>query len=58
MINYLGMIEKQLLLIEDLNDKYVLLKTDSQILDQVTITSSTDLNDEVDTGYGKKKRSL
>ena len=55
LINYLGMIEKQLL-IEDLNDKYVLLKTDAQILDQVTITSSSDLSDEVDTGYGKKKK--
>ena len=55
LINYLGMIEKQLF-IEDLNDKYVLLKTDAQILDQVTITSSSDLNDEVDTGYGKKKK--
>ena len=57
LVNYLGMIEKQLL-IEDLNDKYILLKTDSQILDQVTITGSTELSDEVDTGYGKKKRSL
>ena len=55
LINYLGMIEKQLF-IEDLNDKYVLLKTDAQILDQVTITSSSDINDEVDTGYGKKKK--
>ena len=54
MINYLGMIEKQLF-IEDLSDKYILLKTNTQILDQVTITSSSDLNDEVDTGYGKKK---
>ena len=55
MINYLGMIEKQLF-IEDLSDKYVLLKTNTQILDQVTITGSSDLNDEVNTGYGKKKK--
>ena len=55
MINYLGMIEKQLF-IEDLSDKYVLLKTNTQILDQVTITGTSDLNDEVDTGYGKKKK--
>ena len=55
LVNYLGMIEKQLL-IEDLNDKYILLKTDAQILDQVTITGSTELSDEVDTGYGKKKK--
>ena len=54
-INYLGMIEKQLF-IEDLSDKYVLLKTNTQILDQVTITGSSDLNDDVDTGYGKKKK--
>jgi tetratricopeptide (TPR) repeat protein len=55
MINYLGMIEKQLF-IEDLSDIYVLLKTNTQILDQVTITGSSDLNYEVDTGYGKKKK--
>jgi tetratricopeptide (TPR) repeat protein len=54
-INYLGMIEKQLF-IEDLSDKYVLLKTNTQILDQVTISGSSDLNDEIDTGYGKKKK--
>ena len=54
-IDYLGMIEKQLL-IEDLDDKYILLKTDAQILDQVTITGTTELNDEVETSYGKKKK--
>ena len=54
-INYLGMIEKQIL-IENLNDKYILLKTDAQILDQVTITGTTELSDEVQTGYGKKKK--
>ena len=54
-INFLGMIEKQIL-IEDLDDKYILLKTDAQILDQVTITNTTELSDEVETGYGKKKK--
>ena len=54
-VNYLGMIEKQLL-VESLDDKYILLKTDTQILDQVTITGTTELSDEVDTGYGKKKK--
>ena len=54
-VNYLGMIEKQLL-VESLDDKYILLKTDAQILDQVTITGTTELSDEVDTGYGKKKK--
>jgi len=54
-INYLGMIEKQLF-IEDLEDKYILLKTDAQILDQVTITGTSDLRDEVETSYGKKKK--
>ena len=54
-VNYLGMIEEQLL-VESLDDKYILLKTDTQILDQVTITGTTELNDEVDTGYGKKKK--
>ena len=55
MIDYLGMIEKQVF-VEDLSDKYILLKTDTQILDQVTITGTTELSDEVDTGYGKKKK--
>ena len=54
-INYLGMIEKQLF-IEDLEDKYILLKTDAQILDQVTITGTSNLSDEVETSYGKKKK--
>ena len=49
------MIEKQLL-VESLDDKHILLKTDTQILDQVTITGTTELSDEVDTGYGKKKK--
>ena len=54
-VNYLGMIGKQIL-VENLDDKYILLKTDAQILDQVTITGTTELSDEVDTGYGKKKK--
>ncbi len=54
-VNYLGMIEKQLL-VESFDDKYILLKTDTQILDQVTITGTTELSDDVDTGYGKKKK--
>ena len=54
-INFLGMIEKQIL-IENLDDKYILLKTDAQILDQVTITGTTELSDEVETGYGKKNK--
>ena len=54
-INFLGMIEKQIL-IENLDDKYILLKTDAQLLDQVTITGTTELSDEVETGYGKKKK--
>ena len=54
-VNFLGMIEKQIL-IETLEDKYILLKTDAQILDQVTITGTTELSDEVETGYGKKKK--
>ncbi len=54
-IDFLGMIGKQLL-IEDLDDKYILLKSDAQILDQVTITGTTDLNDQVETSYGKKKK--
>lgn len=54
-VNFLGMIEKQLL-VENLDDKYILLKTDAQILDQVTITGTTELSDEVETSYGKKKK--
>ena len=52
-VNYLGMIEKQLL-VENLDDKYILLKTDAQILDEVTITGNKDSSDNIDTGYGKR----
>ena len=54
-INYLGMIEKQML-VDNFDEKYILLKTDAQILEQVTITGSTELSDEVETSYGKKKK--
>ena len=54
-INYLGMIEKQML-VDNLDEKYILLKTDAQILEEVTITGSTELSDEVETSYGKKKK--
>jgi tetratricopeptide (TPR) repeat protein len=54
-ITYLGMIENQILL-ENLDDKYILLKTDAQILDQITITGTKELSDEVETSYGKKKK--
>ena len=54
-VNFLGMIEKRIL-VENLDDKYILLKTDAQILDQVTITGTTELSDEVETSYGKKKK--
>ena len=54
-VNYLGMIEKQML-VDNFDEKYILLKTDAQILEQVTITGSTELSDEVETSYGKKKK--
>ena len=52
-INYLGMIEKQTV-VEDLNDLYILLKSEAQILDEVVLSSSKNADNEVDTGYGKK----
>ncbi len=55
LVNYLGMIEKQII-VENLDDKYILLKTDAQILDQVTISGTRDLNDEVETSFGKKNK--
>ena len=53
-VNYLGMIAKQTT-VEDFNDLYILLKTETQILDEVVL-SSTNKNgeNEVDTGYGKR----
>ena len=54
-VNYLGMIEKQLL-VESLDDKYILLKTDAQILDEVTITGNKDPSDNIDTGYGERNK--
>ena len=53
-VNYLGMIEKQTT-VEDFNDLYILLKTETQILDEVVLSSTNkDKVNEVDTGYGKK----
>ena len=53
-VNYLGMIEKQTT-VEDFNDLYILLKTETQILDEVVLSSTNkDKENEVDTGYGKK----
>ena len=52
-INYLGMIEKQTV-VGDLNDLYILLKSEAQILDEVVLSSSKNEDNEVDTGYGKK----
>ena len=52
-VNYLGMDEKQII-IDDLDDKYVLLKTSAEILDEVVLNSSKVTDNQVDTGYGKK----
>ena len=53
-VNYLGMIEKQTT-VEDFNDLYILLKTETQILDEVVLSSTNkDGENEVDTGYGKR----
>ena len=51
-VNFLGMTEKQTV-VEDLDDLYVLLKTEAQILDEVVLSSSNKNEDNlVDTGYG------
>ncbi len=54
-VNYLGMDEKQII-IDDLDDKYVLLKTSAEILDEVVLNSSKVTDNQVDTGYGKKNK--
>ena len=54
-VNYLGMDEKQIM-VEDLGDIYVLLKTSAEILDEVVLKSSKVIDKEVDTGYGKKNK--
>ena len=53
--NYLGMDEKQIL-VDDMNDVYVLLKTNAEILDEVVLNSSKAIDKEVDTGFGKKNK--
>ena len=47
--------EKQII-IDDLDDKYVLLKTSAEILDEVVLNSSKVTDNQVDTGYGKKNK--
>ena len=55
-VNFLGMTEKQTV-VEDLDDLYVLLKTEAQILDEVVLSSSNKNEDNlVDTGYGRKNK--
>ena len=54
-VNYLGIDEKQII-IDDLDDKYVLLKTSAEILDEVVLNSSKARDNQVDTGYGKKNK--
>ena len=55
-VNFLGMTEKQTV-VEDLDDLYVLLKTEAQVLDEVVLSSSNKNEDNlVDTGYGRKNK--
>ena len=55
-VNFLGMTEKQTV-VEDLDDLYVLLKTEAQILDEVVLSSSNKNEDNlVDTGYRRKNK--
>jgi len=54
-VNYLGMDEKQII-VENLDDIYVLLKTSAEILDEVILNSSKITDNDVDTGYGKKNK--
>ncbi|MDA9284511.1 carboxypeptidase-like regulatory domain-containing protein [Flavobacteriaceae bacterium] len=55
-VNFLGMTEKQTV-VEDLDDLYVLLKTEAQVLDEVVLSLSNKNEDNlVDTGYGRKNK--
>ena len=54
-VNYLGMDEKQII-VDDLDDMYVLLKTSAEILDEVVLNSAKATDNQVDTGYGKKNK--
>ena len=54
-VNYLGMDEKQII-VDDLDDIYVLLKTSAEILDEVVLNSAKVTDNQVDTGYGKKNK--
>ena len=47
--------EKQII-VENLDDTYVLLKTSAEILDEVILNSSKITDNDVDTGYGKKNK--
>ena len=54
-VNYLGMDEKQIF-VDNMDDVYVLLKTNAEILDEVVLNSSKAIDKEVDTGFGKKNK--
>ena len=47
--------EKQII-VENLDDIYVLLKTSAEILDEVVLNASKITDNDVDTGYGKKNK--
>ena len=52
-VNFLGMIEEQFF-VTNFDDKYVLLKSENQILDEVNLSVEIEKDSLVDTGYGKK----
>ena len=54
-VNFLGMIEEQFF-VTNFDDKYVLLKSENQILDEVNLSVEIEKDSLVDTGYGKKNK--
>jgi len=54
-VNYLGMIEKEVL-VTNLDEVFVLLKSDGELLEEIQIDGTKRTKNEVETAYGKENK--
>ncbi len=52
-VNYLGMIEKEVL-VTNLNEIYILLKSDGELLDEIVLTGEGKKENDIEAGFGKR----
>ncbi|RLD30113.1 MAG: hypothetical protein DRI75_00995 [Bacteroidetes bacterium] len=54
-VNYLGMIEKEVL-VTNPEDIYILLKSDGELLDEVVLTGESKKDEDIEGGFGKRDK--